>query len=204
MKNIKLVLIICIIVIIAIVGFVFFKPGNSSNPLTNPLTSQLKIAAPSSTLKEYQDPAGFSFSYPDNLSITGSEIEDNNTYANLQLTSKDVSGNLTLKIIDSKYPTIEDWLKTNKEATVGNSKEVKLGNLKAFEIKTSDRLLLAALDQGILFTIEMPLVDEGFWTKVYNQVLSSFNFGLPENTASSDSSSSYAADITFEGEEVVE
>lgn len=207
MKNIKLILIICIIVVIAVLGFVLLKPENNNlktGSLLNPLTNQIKTTEPSKTLKEYQDPAGFSFEYSDNLSITNNEIEDNSTYASLQLTSNDVSGNLSLTIVDSKYKTIEDWLKANKEATIGNPKEVKLGNLKAYEIKTNDRLLTAAIDQGILFTIEMPLVEEGFWTKVYNQISTSFSFGLPENTTSSTNTGYSNSDITFEGEEVVE
>ncbi len=203
-KNIKLVLILGFVVLLIITAVVIFRPGQENSPLTNPLIPRPKTAEPSQTNKEYADPAGFSFEFPDNLSITKNEIEDNKTYADLQLTSKDVSGNLTLKITDSKFTTIDEWLKINKEATVGDPKEVKLGNLKAVEIKTSDRLLLAALDQDILFTIEMPLVEESFWMKVCNQIKTGFSFELPDNTASSTNAGSSTADVSFEGEEVIE
>ena len=150
---------------------------------------------PSETFLEYNDLSGFSFSYPDNLSIAKNEASADK-YADLTLSSKDVSGSLTLRIADSEFTSLEQWSKLN----TGASKDVKLGNLKALEIQTSDRLLLGSLDQGILFTIEMPLLEKDFWTKVYDKILANFSFTVPE--AAQDSTSS--DDISFEGEEVVE
>lgn len=204
MRNKKPLLIVCFFILIIAAGIFILKPGQQNNLLTNPLVPQPKTATLSETLKEYQDPSGFSFTYPDNLSITKEDIEDNNTYADLQLSSKDKNGSLILKIIDSEFTTSDEWLAANKKATVGEPKEVKLGNLKAFEIKTSDRLLLAALDQKILFTIEIPLVEEGFWMKVYNKILTGFTFELPENTTTSTNTNTTPDDVIFEGEEVVE
>lgn len=175
-----------------------------SSPQAN-LSSEQKQISPSETLKEYSDPGGFSFNYPDNLSIVNNEIEDENTYADLQLFSKDVSGNLTLKITDSKYKTLDEWLNLNQAAAKEPSKEVNLGNLKAMEVKTADRLLLGALDQDILFSIEMPRIEEEFWMKVYNQVLTSYSFVSPgQSNSTAGSVSTSSEDVSFEGEEVVE
>lgn len=204
MKNKKLLLVLCFLAVLIAAGVFMLKPGKQDSLLSNPPITQPKIVAPSETLKEYQDPSGFSFNYPDNLSITKNDITDNNTYADLQLFSKDVNGSLILKITDSKFTTLDEWLKSNKEATVGEPKEVKLGSLKAFEIKTSDRLLVAALDQKILFTIEIPLVEEDFWMKVYNKILTGFTFELPDNTTASANTNVTSDDVIFEGEEVVE
>lgn len=175
---------------------------NTKKSLSNPLTANLpsEEMKPSETLKDYADPAGFSFTYPDNLSLTKNEITDNNTYADLQLSSKDVSGSLSLKITDSKFATINDWLKLNQKAAVEKPKEVKLGTLTATELRLKDRLLSGALDQGILFNIEMPLVEEKFWTKVYDKILAGFSFVPPAASANT----STAEDVSFEGEEVVE
>ena len=181
-----------------VLGVLAVKLLGQKNPATSTGTNQQAVAKiqPSETLLEYTDPAGFSFSYPDNLSLTKNEQIDNSTYADIQLSSKEVNGSLNLNISDSKFASIDDWLKLNK----GAEKEARLGNLKALEVKTSDRLLLGALDQGIFFTIEMPLVEEDFWMKVYNKILQEFTFVPPpqENTGFSSD------DITFEGEEVVE
>ena len=160
-----------------------------------------KEVKPSETFIEYVDPAGFSFNYPDNLSIEKNEAIDASTYADLQLFSKDVSGSLALRITDTKLKTINDWV---KEASSSNQPvEKKLGNLKAMEIKTSDRLMLGAIDQGVLFSIEVPLLEQDFWTKVYEKVLTDFTFAVPETTTSTAGSGS-SDEIIFEGEEVVE
>lgn len=198
MKKIVLISSLVIVLITAAIWVLFFRPQNNS--LSNPSVSNTAVVEikPSETLIQYVDPAGFSFNYPDNLSITNQEIEDDSTYASLILNANGVNGSLRLEISDSKFKTIEEWLKLNQ----GDSKEVKLGNIQALEVKTKDRLLLGALDQGILFTIEMPLLQEQFWTIVYNKILSDFAFAAPESTNSSAVNSS--EDISFEGEEVIE
>ncbi len=178
---------------------IFISLNQPQNNLKSVLTQEKRDPNPSATLKEYTDPVGFSFNYPDNISIQSNEIIDANTYADLQLFSKEVNGNLSLQINDSKYTTIDDWLKVYK-ILKQPSREVKLGNLKAFEVKTNDRLYLGALDQGIFFTIEVPLLEEDFWMKVYSKVLADFSFTTAENTSHVAGSS----DISFEGEEVVE
>lgn len=200
MMSIKTFL-VSLVIGIMVIGLLVLVLNRPKNQLSNPSDTFINEFESSSfkrsfqdSLIEYADPSGFTFSYPDNLSITKGEL-DETTYADLQLFSKDVNGSLSLKISDNKFKTLDEWVKLNTET----SKEVKLGNLKALEIKTSDRLLLGALDQGIFFTIEMPLIEESFWMQVYGKVLESFSFAAPDTGADSSSDA-----VTFEGEEVVE
>lgn len=197
MSKTKVLLIIAAVLLI---GGIYIFNTQKKSPLQNPLANLTKETTPSESLTQYSDPSGFTISYPDNLSIDKKDIEDQTTYADVQLSSKDLSGSLTLKIEDSKFKTLDEWVKANTKLT--DVKESKLGNLKAEEIKLSDRLLLGAIDQGILFTVEMPLLEEKFWSKVYDKVIAGFSFAAPEvatgdNNVSSD-------DVSFEGEEVVE
>lgn len=187
------------------IGIFLLNPSNQKDSLVIPLTNQLeqtKKILPSETLIDYQDPSGFTLSYPDNLSITKNDIEDENTYADIDLTTKGVNGSLSLKISDSKFKTIEEWLNLNKEAAIQPPKEVKLGSLTGMEVKLNDRLLLGVLDKGVFFDIEIPLVEEDFWMKVFEKVLVSFSFVSPESASSQIDTSSDA--VAFEGEEVVE
>lgn len=195
-KNLILFVLAVLIIIVGIkvFGFTSQKPSADSNSLELAIKKDIK---PSETFIEYSDETGFKFNYPDNLSIVKNEIKDNSTYADLQLNSKDISGSLSLKIADSKFKSLNEWLKSNKIATSSASVR-NLGNLKALEVKTSDRLMLGAIDQGILFTIEMPLLEEEFWTKVYDKLLTDFSFSTPQNTTAASN------DVSFEGEEVVE
>lgn len=182
-----------------ILGIFLFKPAAQKTP--GPLNLQnLQVKKqPSATSKEYSDPSGFSFSYPDNLSLNKNEAEDNATYADIQLSSKEVSGSISIKITDSKFKSLDEWLEN--QGITQKPKEVKLGDLAAWEIQLNDRLILGALDQGILFNIEIPLVEKDFWLPVYNNILTDFSFALPEITASGYTDSS---DIILEGEEIVE
>lgn len=151
---------------------------------------------PSKTLKTYADPSGFSFSYPDNLSLYNNELKDDNTYAELQLTAKGVEGRIILKIADSKLKSLDE------------GKEVKLGGLKAKELETEDKVVLKALDSGVLFNIEADKKDPStglrtsFWLSVYKTLVADFTFTQPQQ----ESTISPGVDdsISFEGEEVVE
>ena len=107
----KVVLVLAILLGVVAVILVL-NPGQKS-PTSPNLPETKKVTVPSETLKDYTDPAGFSFSYPDNLSITKNDLENSSVYADLQLASKDVSGSLSLKIADSKYKTLDEWLKLN-------------------------------------------------------------------------------------------
>lgn len=196
----KTVLLLCVLGAAATLILIFYR-NQQKTSLFTPVANQdetTKQTSPSETFIEYNDPSGFSFSYPDNLTLEKNEIEDNSTYADLKLSAKEVNGSLNLIIADSKFVSLSDWLKKNALTAV--SKEVSLGNLKALEVKTNDRLLLGALDQGVLFTIEVPLIEEDFWMKVYNKILSEFIFAPPQQEAVSSSSEG----VSFEGEEVVE
>lgn len=177
-----------------------FKKGPLINPQLQKQT-QVKEIKPSETLTEYSDPSGFNFSYPDNLSIVKNETEDPKTFADISLASKDISGSLNLKIIETKLTSLEAWLKSNNISS-SSATPKDLGILKAMEVKTGDRVMLVSLDQGVLFTIEMPRIEEDFWNKIYNKVLTNFSFALPE--AVNGQSNSVTNDVSFESEEVVE
>lgn len=195
------ILILCSVAAFLAFGIYLFY-SNKKTSLVAPIVQQpAKAITPSDSLTQYTDPVGFTLSYPDNLSITKRDIEDQSTYADIQLSSKNVSGSLSLKITDSKFSTLNAWVKANTD-NPKNAKEAKLGSLKAEEIRLNDRLLLGALDQGILFTIEVPLIEEKFWSKVYTKVLANFSFAPPE--AATGGSTDSTGDVSFEGEEVVE
>jgi hypothetical protein len=198
-----LLIIVAVVIILAAGGLYFYTKPKDLSPNVSAIPSEnKKEIKPSETFIEYTDPAGFSFNYPDNLSIEKNEEMDSSTYADLQLFSKDVSGSLSLRIVDTKLKKLEDWA---KEASGSSAPlEKQLGNLKALEVRTSDRLMLAAIDQGVLFNIEVPLLEQDFWTKVYEKVLADFTFIQPEAGQSATVSNASSEDIVFESEEVVE
>lgn len=198
--NKKIVLVLTGIGLLILIIFIL-NPLKQKNLLSPANTSQQPTSEiiPSKTLKTYTDPSGFSFNYPDNLSLLNNGLKDEGSYAELQLSANGVAGSLFLKIADSKLATLDEWVKM-KNSGAEPPKEMTLGNLKALQIKSNDKLMLGALDQGILFTIEIP--QENFWVEVLNIVTADFSFAPPPADETSQDSSS--SDVTYDGEEVVE
>ena len=185
---------------VVVLGVVILNPYKQKSPQSLNTNQQEKAQiTPSKTLKTYTDPSGFSFNYPDNLSLLNNELKDESSYAELQLTANEIPGSLVLKVADSKLATIDEWVKMKNSAPTEAPKEVKLGNLKALQVKSNDKLLLGALDQGILFTIEVPQ-GKDFWTEVLNIVIADFSFAPPTQGDTSSSSD----DVSYDGEEVVQ
>jgi hypothetical protein len=205
-----LLLVVVVIIILSGAGLYFFTQPKNLKPLAEPVSEEAKEVVPSQTFIDYNDPSGFSFSYPDNISISNRLSEnvdgavDANAYSDLQLFSKDKNGSLSLKVADTKFKKIEDWLKDNEIPATVVPTEKKLGDLKAYEVRTSDRLMLASIDQGVLFTVEMPLIEEPFWNEVYQKVVSGFTFAAPEAASAQTAAVSSGEEVIFEGEEVVE
>jgi len=206
LKKMKktILLIVVAVGLIALVIYLIFSPKRSS--LNTSQTSLLKTnqeITPSKTLKSYSDPSGFTFNYPDNLSLQNNESTSSAAYADIQLTSKDVGGSLNLKISDTKFATVSAWAKSVSRQT---PKEVSLGNLKALEVTSGDKVFLGAVDSGVLFNIEIPVGDKkDFWINVYSKVIQDFSFTPPQAASADEQSRSSAPDdVSFEGEEAVQ
>ena len=180
----------------------------SPAPKTPGVTQKKKL--PSERLKAYSDPSGFTLQYPEDLSLEAKEADDESVYADVQFSSKDVPGSLRLKIADSKIKTAQEWFSKGERSLAYELSEVSLGNLKAFESQTANGVGLAALDSGVLFTIEVDAQkEEEFWAKVYEAIRSHFTFvSAAKETVSSSGGGSNASttsdEVIFEGEEVVE
>lgn len=199
----SLVITLSLVVILAGVLYMFFNPKKAAyvSPLSVNESKQPVEITPSKTLKEYIDPAGFSFNYPDNLSLVSNEPKSERVYSDVSLSAKGLTGQLKIEISDSNFKTLADWVKANITDSA-TQKDAMLGTLKAIEITTSDRILLGALDLGILFTIDVPLAEKkDFWSEVYSQIIKDFSFVSP--VANTGSGVSSVSDVTFEGEEVV-
>lgn len=181
--SFKIIVVTIIIVTITALGIVFFlvQPKKTISPIssTNLATKVTDISenSPSEDLKEYVDDSGFSFNYPNDIQIGKIEISDNITYANLELTSSEAKGSISIKIADTKLKSVDDWFLENKISTLSAiKKDIKIGQILGQEVTVANKLMAATLDQGILFTIEVDHQNQKYWQTVYDTILSSFNF----------------------------
>lgn len=195
--------------ILLVVGIISYFVMNQSLPQEKEKITALPNAKIelSKTEKDYTDPSGFTFNYADNLSLEKKESTDNAIYATVVLTEKSMSGNITVTIQDTKIKTTDAWLTQNKYASDSATiTQKQLGSLPAAEVKTKEKILLVAIDKGVLFLIETLFGgEEGFWTEGYGTVSKSFAFVQPqaESNGGTTSAASGVDDISIE-EDIVE
>lgn len=146
------------------------KSSSIVSPVTGPtVESEVKLTT-------WEDPAGFSFSYPDNIAIDPHE-EDKENYAHLELTSpSDSEGKIIIWVKETDYTDIEDWVEeASRDVQV---LDTELDGEPAKKIAYSDpqKLVTAAIDIDALVLIEMTPDDQDYWQAVYDQILKSFTF----------------------------
>jgi len=208
----KVFIILVLLLLVAIAGGVFYfgkfyqKP---SSVLVSPLTVQK--TEPETKLLVWQDPAGFKFSYPQEIKIDN-HPEDNQNYAHLELTSASYSGSILIWVKDTTYKEIADWVK--KENSTGSAQvfDSELGGhpAKKLALNNPQKLVTATLDGNAIVLIEV-YPQDSWWNKTYNQILESFEFtpleGEEVSTPGKISGSSgqqSGEGIIDEGEEIIE
>ena len=163
-----------------IIGTIIFINLNKSNtpaPELNQEPSKQEI-----TSNLWDDQAGFTFQYPPDVTIDKHD-EDEENYAHVELTQKDHPGNLKVWVKDTTAADIAAWVKTEKRLKGATITDTMLGGQAAKEIRLAgadNLMLVAAIYDDLLFSIETTLGDSGYWTKIYEQVADSFAFKPPE------------------------
>lgn len=214
-RNLIIGLIVGLVIAVIVVAMIASrsKKRTETESAENGLTEETQTdqkASVSLKLKDYSDPAGFKFSYPDDLKLNANKITSDNVYSDLRLTSDKTSGRVIVKITGTSLKTVADWLKQNKYSSGGSTlmKDIKLADMQGKEIKKDKTLITVAIDDyQTLYLIEVDLNgNEKYWTDASQAITRSFAFVAP--AASSDSSSGasdYSGDgVIFEGEEEVQ
>jgi hypothetical protein len=165
-----------------------------------PMTSSVEMApleeepAPTSApeMVKYQNEAGFSFEHPNDVTVKENEL-DATSYADLELTSSENPGSITIKIVDTKLKDLPAWKKQNTAAAeTAKSEQVALGDLDALDITlNSGKTTLVAVGQSVLYTITVdPENNFEYWQKVYQGVVDSWVFELPDSPTSAPAKNS--------------
>lgn len=186
------------------------------------LVSPAKLQAPSEVLvKEespklkllsWDDPAGFTFSYPDGV-VVDKHDEDQQNYAHIEMTHPDHKGNLVVwaKDLPAGVTDVVSWVKKDTQLAKGVSLDTSLGGSVAEKILVTTpekRMIVGTVYDGLLFYVESTLTDDAYWESAINTVTGSFVFKPTETTAqsapASSSNSSGYDDSVADEEEVLE
>lgn len=192
---------------ILLVAFGVFFFSSSKKQESSPVQQNIAVETkkmPSQTTKTYTDDVGFKFNYPDDLIVEKKVSTNSAVYTEVAVSSKTVKGNLSFIVEDTKEKTIDDWIVKNIIGTPSAEKFLPLGNIQAKVITQNNKTIIVAIDQKVLFKLEVsPEKENEYWNTAFATVLSNFSFFTPQAAASADTSSASADDVVIE-EDVVE
>ena len=198
---------IAIVVALLVGGGVWYFSRNvqTSPPVTpggQESTESLEI--PSQT-KTWTDQAGFTFEYSSALRIDN-HPEDKVNYANIEMTLDGINGRILIMASDTTYQTIDSWAAKDPQAKLaGGGTQTTLGGKAARKLIYTETNItkIAAVDEMILFSLDLEPDQEGEMQKYYDQIVASFTFVYPTQAQSSTTGGGSSSDI-IEEEEIIE
>lgn len=181
-KNKAIIVSVIIVAVTIIASFYILNFSKTTSPVSSD-TNQALVASgqqPSKILKEYSDSSGFSFKYPQDVQVNKKDITNDATaYANLEIVGQ-AKGSMSIKVLDTKFKTVDDWFLENKSIAI---KEIKIGEISGKEANANNKITAVGLDQNVLFIMEVDTQNQKYWQSVYSTILSSFNFLTQEKNS---------------------
>ncbi len=126
--------------------------------------------------KLWEDPAGFSFEYPQDLEIDV-HPEDETNYSFLTLTAKDKKGKIEIICNDSQYKDVKEWVSEDSLVKQGSNLETKVASIVAQKVALGNGREITALidwDEVIYIIDKIPEDELDYWSAVYSHILDSF------------------------------
>lgn len=193
MKS-KVWIIVAVVVVLLLAGggvFFFISSQKKTKEATSPVSENgRQLIVPTSTLSStktltWNDQAGFSFQYPDGLTINKHD-EDSVNYAHIDFIAGSGNSSVLVMASDSKYKTLDDWVKNDKSMTSANIIDSTLGNKPAKKILYSNggSISIGTIDSGILFTIGTMAYKDNEMRAVFDRISSTFKFITPTSAVS--------------------
>lgn len=139
-------------------------------------------------VKFYQDEAGFSFNYLSSLVVTEATNQDENTYSSLEIFSSFRPGEkMTVKVLDSEFLKIEEWLKKNR-GTDSLVNEAVLSGINGKTLRTPTQTTTVVINDGIIVLVESPKDNQNFWSRYHQVIVDSFKVNWPGSQSAATSS----------------
>ncbi|MBU1085442.1 MAG: hypothetical protein ABIJ43_01875 [Candidatus Beckwithbacteria bacterium] len=176
-KKIKIFIAVLVVLIINGGAYVLLK-SKKENEFIEKEISIKQAEVPTIETMIYKDSAGFSFEYPSLLSVTEVEFDDDSIYSSLELVDSS-DKKLIVKVIDSVYDDTDEWQKVFEEKNViSEMKKVMLVDIPSIQFMFGAPILLktVGVENKILYTIENPADNGGFFDQTHAQILETFKF----------------------------
>src|SRR4030042_2648000 len=168
-----------IVAVLVLIGGSIIVIGSGRKTKENSGAQQKVVTsvAPKAVLT-WDDPAGFTFSYPQDLSVNKHD-EDQVNYAHIELTQSAHPGNIIVWAKDTTAGDATAWVRTEKEYKNANIFDTTLGGQPAKKIiLTSPRkaIVVGTVYDELLWTIEQEASDSAYWAPVFQSIVDSYQF----------------------------
>ncbi|MCX6794354.1 MAG: PsbP-related protein [Candidatus Gottesmanbacteria bacterium] len=181
----KLWIVTGVIVLVGALGVGIFLYSSKIPSVVTPHVETSVTPTPIIALATWDDPAGFSFQYPKDLTVDKNE-EDNENYAHVELTSRDHPGSIIVWASDLTVKDLNAWVKkfypssTSIDSTLGGEPAKKI------LISTpSAKLVVGTISEGLLFYVDGTLTDKVYWQTVEDGIVKTFAFTPDTSSAGS-------------------
>ena len=197
-KKLRLIIAVILVVLLAAGLFWYFKTQNPNSGLVQKEISIQEAGIGSSNYLTHDNFAGFSFQYPDNMTLKETELENPAVYASVELDA--ASGEtISLRIYDDRFADTDEWLNVFE----ANNVIVDMSNVlwadipaKSFATGTPQKLYTVAIDEGVVYRLGSP-ISSSFLREPHEHLISSFQFtqestiGNQTQTAPEESEDAY-------------
>jgi hypothetical protein len=195
-------------------GAYFLVPKISNDVPQSPSDNQEQTKSAITAVLEkdlfYEDPLGFSFSYPESSKLD-KHPEDTVNYANVEIIAKDRIGKVKIVVSDMKEKDIASFIKKDTDMKLANVLDSKLGTMDAKKayIDSTKKIVTAMIWDGMLFKMEVMPADNQEAVRLGDKILASMKVLETANytdssVASSGGGANVADDAGSGDEEVIE
>jgi hypothetical protein len=195
-----------------IAAVIFFWPkGHKTESISQNATAE-PSASPTVKLVTWDDPAGFTFEYPEGIDINKHD-ENTTDYAQVEMTSKDHPGTVTVWAKDipfvrgSAITTVSDWVSSEAAFKDANQIDTVLGDQNAKKIlltSTTPKTIVGTLFDGLLWYVEGSYENSDYWKDAYGKVTKSFTFKPTNSPKTAVNSTSSGDSAPADEEETLE
>lgn len=196
-KKLLVVAGILFVLSLAVTLFIWLRRPTSSTSST--LTPKL-----SSENLVWDDPAGFTFEYPEGVEIDKHD-EDEENYAHVELTQADHPGSIIVwgKDMPLGVTTLEEWIESDEGLTGANVIDTTLGEepAKKIMVTSAQKVVVGAIYDDVLWYIEGEFVESDFWSDTFETITSSFSFKPLSEVHGTDPITESAEEVYLEVDE---
>ena len=182
MRMKKLWIVTGVIIVLGVVagGVFFFVQKNTKVMSRGGTVIPVLTPTPAVALTTWDDPAGFSFQYPKDVSVNTHE-DDNVNYAHVELTNSSHPGSVIVWASDLPTGVTDtaSWVTQNPAFAGAMVIDTTLGGQAAKKIlvaSPSAKLIEGTVTDSLLFYVDGTLSDKPYWQSVEDTITKSFAF----------------------------